>query len=527
MSKKEGAIKVFLALATNAWQQKDYENSLKLTQAGLKLKPKDTRLKASLILRAGSIYADTGKTDSAIKQFKKANSIDSTFSLPHYNLGVVYTRQEKYVEAEMEYRKAISLDPNDRRFHENLGIIYNKQGKYSEAKKELKEVARLSPCGNQEIVIPTEINSLIIKSDESPRKILAAHFKSLNGELPILGGWGYSKADACIIGKYDPSVDRERYFDEMGIENIFVEKRIYYEMIISRPEGEKFFGIRWNLQKRKSFIDDGRIFDQLIFEITAIFEPDWKGLKTDWEDSQSHDSHHFDDKAYIKKHQKKMVQFDREFWFDVTNCWDFSGTNVLERTVDEDDLKYGLINNFFDSRSEYLHFLLHLKVFKKATSDRKCIASLSTKDDYCKYELIWKDECAILEYVKFFRATQENCNQFNKGCDEIARRLHIYLETGDINQVPLNPPAFGYLSCEWNNEILFMPADSLYIEKSEDNVVISTGKLQKLMNKGEKTGSLSFAEINDAINLKSFSVNRIKELTRILKEELDIEIINK
>jgi tetratricopeptide (TPR) repeat protein len=520
VSKKEGPIKVFLTLATNAWRQKDYENGLKLTQAGLRLKPQDTRLKASLILRAGSIYAEMGKPDSAIKQFKKAISIDPTFSLPHYNLGVVYDRQKKYVAAEKEYKKAIRLDPNDRRFHYNLWTVYNKQGKYFEAKKEHKEVGRLSPCGNQETFIPSELHSLLIESDEPPMKILAAHFKSLNGELPILGGWGYCKADACIIGKYDPSVDRERYFDEMGIENIFVEQRIYYEMIISQPEGGKFFDIRWNLQKRKSFKDEDRIFDQLSFEITAFFEPDW-------EDLQNHGNTHFDAKAQKKKHQKKIIQFDREFWFDVTNCWDFSGTTVLECTVDGDYLKYGLINNFFDSRSEYLHFLLHLKVLKKATSDRKCIASLSTKDDYCKYELIWKGECSILEYVKFFRATQENCNQFNKGCAEMARRLHIYLETGDINQVSCTPPAFGYLSCEWNNEILFMPADSSYIEKSEDNVVISTGKLQKLMNKGEQTGSLSFAEINDAINLKSFSVNRIKDFTRILKEELGIKIINK
>jgi hypothetical protein len=73
--------------------------------------------------------------------------------------------------------------------------------------------------------MPTEINLSKIKSDETPRKILADDFKSLGGELPIHGGWGYTKTDACIIDKNDPSVDPDFPFDGVGLEYIFVEKR--------------------------------------------------------------------------------------------------------------------------------------------------------------------------------------------------------------------------------------------------------------------------------------------------------------
>jgi len=43
----------------------------------------------------------------------------------------------------------------------------------------------------------TKIDLPKIETIESPRTILEAHFKSLGGELPIHGGWGYSQNDAC------------------------------------------------------------------------------------------------------------------------------------------------------------------------------------------------------------------------------------------------------------------------------------------------------------------------------------------
>ena len=67
-------------------------------------------------------------------------------------------------------------------------------------------------------------------------------------------------------------------------------------------------------------------------------------------------------------------------------------------------MKYELIDKFFDSPSEYLHFLIKLKVSKIATSDGKCIASLSKENDYYKYELVWEDGRNIGEHVKIFKA---------------------------------------------------------------------------------------------------------------------------
>lgn len=113
-----------------------------------------------------------------------------------------------------------------------------------------------------------------ITSKESPREILAADFKSLCGGLPIRGGWGYTKSEACIIDKNDPLVDPALPFDGVGVEYVFVEKRIYEEMIIFRLDGEKFSGLRWNLLEQSLLHEAGRSFDKLVFEITALPEND-------------------------------------------------------------------------------------------------------------------------------------------------------------------------------------------------------------------------------------------------------------
>ena len=160
-----------------------------------------------------------------------------------------------------------------------------------------------------------------IKSEESPRDILAAHFKSLRGGLPIRGGWGYTQADACIIDKNDPLVDPSLPFTGVGVEYVFVEKRIYEEMIIFRPEGEKFSGIKWNLQEQRQFDEGRRHFDRLVFEITAFRDNDWEELKAEFEGTQGYSHPDFDVEAHEKKRQEKMVRFTREFWFDITSFY--------------------------------------------------------------------------------------------------------------------------------------------------------------------------------------------------------------
>ena len=108
--------------------------------------------------------------------------------------------------------------------------------------------------------------------------------------------------------------------------------------------------------------------------------------------------------------------------------------------------KHNLIESFFSTPDEYLDFLLRLKRRVQASKDGKCVATLEKMDGgYYKYELSYGGKY-IGDYVKIFRATLENINQFNEGCKILAERLEIYIETNDTSKVPENPPAFGDLT---------------------------------------------------------------------------------
>ncbi|MCK5696164.1 MAG: RNA polymerase sigma factor RpoD, partial [Desulfobacula sp.] len=62
--------------------------------------------------------------------------------------------------------------------------------------------------------------------------------------------------------------------------------------------------------------------------------------------------------------------------------------------------------------------------------------------------------------------------------------------------------------------------------KSGENVVISKKELQKLIKKGEKNGSLSFAEINDAISDNLESLDQIEDIVMQFKK-LGIKLVDK
>jgi hypothetical protein len=158
-----------------------------------------------------------------------------------------------------------------------------------------------------------------IESNESPRQVLAEDFKSLRGGLPIRGGWGYTKEDACIIEKDDPLVDPGLPFNGVKIEYTFVEKRIYEELIIFRLEGEKFSGISWELQSQRQINEDGRSFDKLVFDITAFRDDDWEELKAEFEGGNGFNNPDFDEQAHERKRQEKMIRLTRDFWFDITS----------------------------------------------------------------------------------------------------------------------------------------------------------------------------------------------------------------
>ena len=160
-----------------------------------------------------------------------------------------------------------------------------------------------------------------IVSRESPREILAEDFKTMNGLLPIKGGWGYTRDDACIIDKNDPIVSRDIPFNGVAVEYSFVEKRIWEEMIIFRSPEDKYAGIKWKLLKQHLFLENRCAYDMLEFEITAFPEVVWNALKEEFDRSNGFSNSIIDRVMNFRKREEHKFTVVREFWFDITSFY--------------------------------------------------------------------------------------------------------------------------------------------------------------------------------------------------------------
>ena len=152
---------------------------------------------------------------------------------------------------------------------------------------------------------------------ESPRQIIFEDFKI---DLPIKGGWGYDFETACIIDKSDPTVSQIMSFNGVDIEYIFVEKRIYEEMIIFRGDDEKYAGIRWDLEKQELFFNQEKPYDKLIFNIVGFTDQVWDELTSRFEEIQKNGKVELMTELDAYR-QSKALRLTREFYFNISSFY--------------------------------------------------------------------------------------------------------------------------------------------------------------------------------------------------------------
>ena len=169
--------------------------------------------------------------------------------------------------------------------------------------------------GTGEIEIMKPPSNLLTR--ESPRQIIFEDFKI---DLPINGGWGYDFETACVIDKNDPSVSKGMPFDGVGIEYVFIEKRIYEEMVIFRGDDEKYSGIRWDLEKQELLFKDDKPYDKLIFNVMGFTDEVWDELTNRFEEIQKSGKVELmsDLDAY---RESKALRLVREFYFDISSFY--------------------------------------------------------------------------------------------------------------------------------------------------------------------------------------------------------------
>ena len=152
---------------------------------------------------------------------------------------------------------------------------------------------------------------------ESPRQIIFEDFKI---DLPIKGYWGYNIESACIIDKNDSTVSQEMPFNGVAIEYVFVEKRIYEEMVIFRGDDEKYSGIRWDLDKQELLFVNDKPYDKLVFNVVGFTDPVWDELTSRFEEIQKSGKLELIDELNAYR-ESKALRFTREFYFDISSFY--------------------------------------------------------------------------------------------------------------------------------------------------------------------------------------------------------------
>ena len=161
------------------------------------------------------------------------------------------------------------------------------------------------------------IEPLQLITKESPRQIILEDFKI---DLPISGYWGYNIESACVIDKNDPTVSQGMPFDGIGIEHIFVEKRIYEEMIIFRDDHEKYAGIRWDRQSQQLLVEGDKTYDKLTFNIVGFSDQVWDELTSRFEEIQKSGKVELMTELDAYR-ESKAYRLTREFYFDITSFY--------------------------------------------------------------------------------------------------------------------------------------------------------------------------------------------------------------
>jgi protein O-mannosyl-transferase len=94
----------------------------------------------------GLALYNTGRTDEALADYRKALEIKPDFAAAHFNLGCLLADRGRTDEAINEYRKALEIKPDFAEARINLGCLLEKTGRADEAIAHYWKVLEVNPC---------------------------------------------------------------------------------------------------------------------------------------------------------------------------------------------------------------------------------------------------------------------------------------------------------------------------------------------------------------------------------------------
>jgi protein O-mannosyl-transferase len=130
-------IGIFIILAWGGWELAD---RCRMPRAGLGITTAAVLASCMILTRKQLAYWQ----DSETLFGRMITAVPGNY-MAHYNLGNLYSRQDKLPEAVKQYKAALSAEPNYAEAHNNLGGVLLRQGRFAEALKHYSAAVRLRP----------------------------------------------------------------------------------------------------------------------------------------------------------------------------------------------------------------------------------------------------------------------------------------------------------------------------------------------------------------------------------------------
>ena len=152
-----------------------------------------------------------------------------------------------------------------------------------------------------------------------PREILQQHFPLTADECNFSGGWGYDVEDATIVKEFDPEINPHKRFEGVSLEYAFVDKRIWEELVHSKPADERFQGFHYITVAQELCDVNSILHDHLIVAVRAFLEKDWYALKADWQNHNEYKNDPEGRKKHIARRKAAQIIYRTEYWFNISN----------------------------------------------------------------------------------------------------------------------------------------------------------------------------------------------------------------
>jgi tetratricopeptide (TPR) repeat protein len=129
------------------WTQDQFEEAAKEFQAELANVPDSAQ--ALAFLADADIHLN--KPGEALPLAEKAVQVDPTIAKAHVDLGILYADSGRQEDAVKEFKAAVKLTPNDQDPHWRLARLYQAMGRGEEAKAEFEKTKNLHQAAQESI----------------------------------------------------------------------------------------------------------------------------------------------------------------------------------------------------------------------------------------------------------------------------------------------------------------------------------------------------------------------------------------